>query len=1042
MLPPKVLDKLRKRIDRLRKWRYRKVADVALDVAHTEEHLRRPPTHLGFQPAPVGSTWGEEWMTAWFRGTATVPESCAGQRVYYRHVSRSEKLLFVDGEPFSGMNPHHEEVLLLPEAKGGETLDLAVEAYTGHRISSFDPYDQVQFYHQVCGMDPGQTPPHTLDASALLVERAEALVLFYDADVLYRTALCFDENSLRRATILDQLNQAIDLIPQRWEAEEELASACTEARAAIAPLLACTNGSTMPHVGMVGYAHVDIAWLWPIRETIRKSARTFSNYLRLMEDYPELVFLQSQPVQLEMIAEHYPELLDPIKDAVKRGQWQPNGGMWIESGCNMPSGESLIRQFHEGRKSTMKHFDYYGDTLWLPDVFGYSGALPQILKICEIDNFVTSKINWNDTTLFPYDTFWWEGIDGSTVFSHFIPCRSEGYNSEVYPERIWESWNFVQHKEVQDSVLASVGYGDGGGGATREMCERARRMGDLEGCPRTSWVNLSEFLKRLREQPVERPRWVGELYLELHRGTYTSEGRIKRGNRRCEFTLREVELWSAMAMRHGLPYPHAALEDCWRRLLTNHCHDNIAGSCIKRTCEEIRADHQAILDEMTPLREQALARLAEALPGGGDGAYIVANPLSWDRTDLIILDGIAGSAMAGGKAAPVQLVEVDGERKLAALVDVESLAVTGIAVTDQAPVKTGSSFTHKKNELDTPHYRVVFDEAGAMTSLFDKAAGREVVQAGRKLNAFYGAEDFPIYWDAFDIDRFYRDVIQPEDRLESREVVADGPLFITFRSVYSVGRRSKLTQDLTFYAHSRRIDFHTWVDWHERNYLLKTGFAIDVRSNTWRNEIQYGHLERNRHTNTDHDRAQFEICAHKWVDVSEKEYGVALLNDCKYGHDSLDEMISLTLLSSAGGANEEADLGEHEFTYALLPHAGGFDVAAVVREAYALNVPLTVQPMPKETPGDAANLGLCSVSNPNVIVEAVKRAEEDDATVVRAYEAGQSRAGTEIRFSGAVAKAVECNGLERGETPVQLDGSTIRCTLRPFEIKTFKVWFE
>ncbi|NQT92317.1 MAG: alpha-mannosidase, partial [Lentisphaerae bacterium] len=473
MHPPKVIEKLEKRIARLGQWRYGKLQDVALEYAETEEHFRTPPPGLPYQPAPLGAQWGAEWMTAWFRGTILLPRECEGRRVYYRHVSFSEKLLFVDGTPFAGMNPHHQEVLLTPQAKAGQDFAIAVEAYSGHRMASMDPCDPGMFYHQVCGMDPGETPPHTLEASELLVEREEANGLFHDATVLLGTALSLGEESLRRATILDKLNQAIDLIPFTWEDDVELESAAKPAREVLAPLLAQKNSPTTPEVGLAGYGHIDLAWLWPLRETIRKAARTFTTHLGLMEEYPELRCIQSQPILIEMVAEHYPELLPRIEAAMAEGRWEPNGGMWVEADTNITGGESLIRQFVEGNKATAKRFGYQSDILWLPDVFGYSAALPQILRLCEIEGFVTSKINWNDTTRFPYDTFLWQGIDGSEVFTHFITARLLGYNAEVSPESSWDCWRHVQQKEVQDSVLCPIGYGDGGGGVTRDMCERA-----------------------------------------------------------------------------------------------------------------------------------------------------------------------------------------------------------------------------------------------------------------------------------------------------------------------------------------------------------------------------------------------------------------------------------------------------------------------------------------------------------------------------------------------------------------------------------------
>ena len=1046
MHPPKVIEKLEKRIARLGQWRYGKLQDVALEYAETEEHFRSPPAELQYRPAPLGTQWGAEWMTAWFRGTISLPQGCQGRRVYYRHVSFSEKLLFVNGAPFAGMNPHHQEVLLTPHAKPGQDFAVAVEAYSGHRMASMDPCDPGLFYHQVCGMDPGETPPHTLEASELLVEREETNALFHDATVLLQTALSLVQESLRRATILDQLNQAIDLVPFAWGDEIELESAAKRAREVLAPLLALKNSPTTPDVGLVGYGHIDLAWLWPLRETIRKAARTFTTHLGLMEEYPELRCIQSQPILIEMLAGHYPELLPRIEAVVAEGRWEPNGGMWVEADTNITGAESLVRQFVEGNKATANRFGYQSDVLWLPDVFGYSAALPQILCLCEIEGFVTSKINWNDTTRFPYDTFFWQGLDGSEVFTHFITARLLGYNAEVSPESSWDCWRNVQQKEVQDSVLCPIGYGDGGGGVTRDMCERARRMRDIEGCPKTSFASVSEFVKRLRGQKVKRPRWMGELYLELHRGTYTTEGRIKRWNRKLEFLLRDVELYSVMAMPLGLDYPAPELQGHWRVLLTNHCHDNLAGSTIRQSCEEMQTEYAEMDKALTALKTQALRALSATSDAARDGVpMLVANSLSWDRESLVLVRGatLTSALGADGTPLPCQVCNIDGEPALAVQVRAAGMSVAPIFLgTEKA--ETDSPFRPTGEGLETPYYTVRFDAAGKIASLLDKEGNREVVQAGRRLNDLYSAEDVPIYWDAFDIEAYYRDVIEAEDRLLAKDVVEEGPLFITYRLRYAIGRHSSLTQDLTFYADSRRIDFKTEVDWHERHRLLKAGFPVDVHSDTWRNEIQFGHIVRNRHSNTPHDQAQFEVCAHKWVDVSESGYGVALLNDCKYGHDSLDNSISLTLLRSPRGANEKGDEGHHSFTYALLPHSGDFSVEGVVREAYALNVPLCAHRMDKAGGGggEAANTvpAFLRCSNPNIIVETVKKAEESEAVVVRVYEGARSRGPATLTFAAPVERASECNCLERDEKPACVEGNTIAFEIKPFEIKTFKIF--
>lgn len=1048
MIPPKAIDKLNQRIARLGEWRYAAVAEVPLEGLETMDHLRVPPglksdAALRYKPAPVGSRWGQEWGTVWFRGEARIPAECAGRRVYYRMDSFAEKLLFVNGKPFAGMNLWHREVLLAAPATGRERFTLHLDQYSGHRMPNLQPLKPFVYFHQFTGADPGQPPPLELKASELVVEREAVASLYYGADVLLRTALTLDENSLRRARILDELNRALDLIPFHWESETELEDAAKAAGRLLAPLLATPNGPTTPMVGLAGHTHIDVGWLWPIAESVRKTAKTFSSMLHLMEQYPEMRFLQSQPALLDLIQDEYPDLVKRIQAEVKTGRWEPNGGMWVEADCNLTGGESLVRQFLEGRKKTRELFNYTSDTLWLPDVFGYSAALPQILKKCGILNFVTSKINWNDTTRFPYDTFWWRGIDGSEIFTHYITCRNGGYNAEVGPEISKDCWDNVQQKELQDATLVSIGYGDGGGGVTREMCERARRMGDLEGCIKTAFVNVSEFLARLREQKIKRPRWVGELYLEMHRGTYTTQARTKQYNRRLELLLREVELLSVQAMSFGLKYPARKLERLWRTLLTHQFHDILPGSSIRRVYEDAEAAYATMEKDLGQLKRKALKTLADHIDTTGTGTpYLVSNALSWAREGLIFIKCDKGLVVvdAEGQPVPCQWVYDGKTRGLAIAVTADALSTAPIYLRQGADAPMSPFAVHDR-ALETPYYRVKFDAAGKITSLIDRSVDRELVRAGRRLNELYTAEDLPVNWDAWDIDLHYRDKLVPQDRMVSREVVTEGPLFITLRSKYEVGRRSALVQEMTFYAASPRVDFETWVDWQETHTLLKAGFPLDLNAPRFRCEIQYGHVTRNTHSNTPFDQAQFEVCAHKWVDLSEGDYGVALLNDGKYGHDTLDNMLSITLLKSPSAPDPQADRGEHTFTYALLPHLGAFTAEEVVREAYNLNVPLTCVKAGHGA-AEAKALRFCSVSNPNVVVEAVKKAEDGNAVIVRFYEAGNTRGQTTLTFDRRVKQASECNLLEEGDAPVKTRRNSVTVPVAPFEIKTLKIVFD
>lgn len=1044
MLTSKTIEQIQKRLVKMREWVFAKISDVPLEAAVTMEHYRVPPESLAYAPAPVGSTWGEHWATVWFRGETQIPKEARGKKVFYRHRFAGERLLFINGEVAAGMDPYHQDVVLTPKAKGGEQFQLHVEGYCGHPMWEVDPFHpKLITMHGISGATQ-EPPPLPLVESALVYERTDLSAILFDLEVLYQTALIQDTNSLRRASVLETIRQALDAMSLQWKDEEELSAAVTEIQRMIAPIMKYKNAPTTPWVGIVGHAHIDVGWLWPVRESIRKSARTFSTVLKLMDEYPQLTFQQSQAVLYDMIEQHYPALLTRIKKRVKEGRWEPNGCMWVEADCNVSGGEALVRQLLEGRKKFYELFGYVGDTLWLPDVFGYSAALPQLLRKSGIVNFVTSKINWNDTNRFPYDTFLWRGIDGTEIFTAFITTRTNGYNADVTPSAMQETWNYVQQKELQDRILTSVGWGDGGGGPSREMCERAKRMEDLEGCPKTSFVNVSQFLKELREQKVKRPCWTGELYLEYHRGTYTSQSRIKQWNRKMECLLRDTEILSLMAERCAFTYPAALLTEQWRTLLTNQFHDILPGTSIREVYQVAEDQYRQMQVCLHSQCESALTALSRQYPPDSDNqAWIIANTLSWDRTETIVVPDTRFDAAVDESGALLRTQKT--QEGLAVHVMIRALSTACIALRNKG-TSSSSPFSYSGKLLESPFYKFEFDKAGRIISLLDKQHNRDIVAPGRWLNGFYTAEDMPLFWDAWDLDRYYRDTMRYETRLQKREVIEDGPLFIRIRSEYKIGRNSSLRQDMVVYASSRRIEFQTEVDWKEKHTVLKVGFALHLCADSWRNEIQFGHTVRPLHSNTSWDQARFEVCAHKWVDISETGYGVALMNDCKYGHDCLDDMISLTLLRSPQAPDPEADQGMHHFTYALLPHHGEFAANPVIHEAYALNFPLHFQKISDETqkmevagPLDAA---FFSLSDSNIIVEAIKKAEEDEAIILRLYESEKRRTTTRITFGPPLKRVVECSMMEEEEQSVPIDDNSFETAFAPFEIKTLKVVFK
>jgi alpha-mannosidase len=753
--------------------------------------------------------------------------------------------------------------------------------------------------------------------------------------------------------------------------------------------------------------------------------------------------------------------------------------MWVEADCNITGGEALVRQFLVGKKTTKALLDYESDTLWLPDVFGYAAALPQILQGCGIEYFVTSKINWNDTTRFPYDTFIWRGIDGTAVKTHYIISFKEGYNGRVGPESLKEIWHEVQHKEIQSAAVKSIGEGDGGGGTLRSDLEMARRLSNLEGAPRTEWKKVSAALKEIFKNAAELPEWRGELYLELHRGTYTTQAKTKRWNRKNEYALREAEWISAIAsLEKGTPYPHGKLLESWKSLLTLQFHDIIPGSSINKVYVEAEAAHEknaALLESLAGEKRRLFCGNAAA----GKGNITVFNSLSWQRSDPVTVHGTIPAnvkalvsqcprpegtpdekttALHGNGCFPVQHYrDLDGKETAVFVPCLPPSGWISFSVSEDIPAikdpagKT-PAFLYKPGTLQTPFYKVRFDKSGRITSLADADTGKEYVAPGGFFNRFISADDVPVFWEAWDIDSDWKRYINEETRLLDSEVAANGPVVFRLRQKWQIGSKSTLLQDTVFYAESRRIDFETKVDWHEQRKLLKAGFDTGIDAPQVRCEVQYGHLLRNTHRNLPHDRAKFEICAHKWISLEDTGAGIALLNDCKYGHDvSAEEAgvsMRITLLRSPTAPDEKADQGEQRFTYSLLPFALSFARSRVIPSAYELNIPAAVE-RGRDSGTASSAYSLFSISGDSVIAECIKTPElssgEGDGKpdlVLRLYESLGAAEKTVLRFRRELAGAWTTDMLEKRPVKLPFKGKELSLAFHSFEIKTVLLAFK
>ena len=794
---------------RINSWRnelprhvYRALAPLSFEGFVTSEQLgMNEALAMAFSPMPHGTTWGAKWEYGWFRTQLVLPDEANDRRVVLRIDVGGESAVHVDGVAAGAVDRHHATITLASRGSAGTRHHVVVEAYAGHgpRVSSVGPVPPGR------ASVPEPAPEQTVvGQSSYGIWEEDVYQLWLDVESLYQVRDNMDPNSLRVAEI-DRGLRDMTLMVDFEQPRHQMLETVRTCRERLRPLLDCVNGSTAPTLYAFGHSHIDVAWLWPLAETERKCRRTFATQLALIDEYPEYRFLQSQAHLYWMAKNLYPSLYERITEAIKSGRWLVEGGMWVEADTNLSGGESLIRQFLHGKRFFSDEFGVVCELLWLPDVFGYSGNLPQIMAGCGIKYFSTAKIFWayGGGDPFPYNTFTWEGIDGSEVLVHL--CNN--YNSEADPSSLIERWDARVQKDGISSRLVPFGWGDGGGGPTRDHLEYLRRARDLEGVPRVRMAHPCEYFHDLEAQGPPDARYVGELYFQAHRGTYTSQAKTKRGNRKSEIALREAEMWTvaAMASRDYTPR-RDALRSLWQDVLLNQFHDIIPGSSIARVYEEAEETYAHVLATATKVAREAATALAEQ----GD-ALSVFNSLSWERDGVTPLPmGYSGARTLAGKSAQTQ--EIDGQTW--AQVTVPSCGWTTLRLDrGSTPLGTGASDLRASAELlENAHLLLSLDAQGEVVSLYDKDAGREL--AAGPCNSLRMYRDVPSRFDAWDIDSMYTQTAVALDEPAHIEVVAEGSLVARVHVTRRL-HESTMIQEISLRRGSRRVDFCTEIDWQE-----------------------------------------------------------------------------------------------------------------------------------------------------------------------------------------------------------------------------------
>lgn len=999
-------------------------------------------------------TWGGRETHACFAAKIVIPQEWAGEKVAVTlqtgatdiwNTDNPQFLVYINGEMICGHDMNHNEVILTEHAKAGECFDYRLYAYSN---------------------SAGKDVFLFLDTA---IVRTEVEELYYNSKVPFEIASLLKQDDMRRTEYFQLLNEMCNLLDLRHPGNDEFFASIKKANAflkqnlysvnnVLAKSIRDTDVAQQVVVHSIGHTHIDVAWKWRLRQTREKVVRSFATVLYEMEQFPEYKFMSSQPQLYQFVKEDAPELYEKIKQRIAEGRWETEGSMWLEADCNLSSGESLIRQILYGKRFFQEEFGT-GDNqvLWLPDVFGYSAAMPQILQKSGIHYFMTTKIGWNEYNKIPYDTMLWKGIDGTEILTYFITTKDyitdpelykkktseTTYNGRQNPNQIMGTWQRYQNKDINKEVLTCFGHGDGGGGATIEMLEQSRRMEyGLPACPRVEQTFVADFFQQL-EQRLEGkkvPKWCGELYLEFHRGTYTSMARNKKYNRHCEFGNQDAESFVAFCCMENkqYAYPRKDLKKAWELTLLNQFHDILPGSSIK----EVYDDSKEQYEEVIALEEKMIADALTALSGSADSSsaepqYItVYNNTSFERNDAVESNGIF-LVYDGEEQLPCQFT-AEGttvwQPKAVPAKGYRTFTVKQENQSGKRQENAGSSFCAEKRTLETPFYSIQFNEAWEFVSLFDKRAERELMTgAGNVLVAF---EDRPKEYDCWNIDPYYVEKSWKIQEVENACVTENGAIRTVLRVTKRFGE-SKIVQDMVFYTKSPRIDFKTAIDWKESQILLKTAFPLDIMAQKATYEIQYGNVERPTHTNTSWDQAKFEVCAHKWADLAEAGYGAALLNDCKYGYDIHENVMRLTLLKSGIFPNPVADREHHEFTYSLYPHEGDFREGGVIKEAYLLNCPMYER---RTVNAPAALCKSYFYGLPeNVVLETVKLAEENEDIILRLYESFGKRTRAELSVSTEIKEAWECDLLEQPEHKLDKKDDKLQLSLKPYEIKTVRI---
>lgn len=1027
--------KLDRRITEIKNHRYREVRGLnGFAMCEDEQGEVNPvvPTKFAHgDKMDTGACWSGRDRYLWLHKEITIPDSWKGKRVVgifdfgntgAGNNSGFEAMCYLNEKPYQGVDVNHPEVFF-PDEFCGKTLRLTFRLWSGLEGGGVPKSQE----HRISRADLAYLDEKTDD-------------FYYLGMLVLETVNDLDNTDPVKYNLRNALDEACLVIDWSYPGSDKFYESVHRADELLNEKIDAMDKNSLVKVKCVGHTHIDMAWLWRLKHTIEKASRSFSTVLRMMDMFPEYIFLQTQPQLYAYVKEDFPQLYDEIKKRIKEGRWEADGGMWVEADCNLISGESLTRQILLGNKFIKDEFGKEAQYLWLPDVFGYSWAIPQILKKSGIDMFMTTKISWNQFNRMPHDTFWWKGIDGSEVLTHFIttpePWNEPGswfytYNGLLTARTVKGVWDAYSEKEMNKELLIAYGYGDGGGGVNRDLLERRRRIDKIPGLPKLQTSTAGQYFRNLKETVKDTDKyvhtWDGELYLEYHRGTYTSQGYNKRMNRKMELLYRKAEWLTAMygvRERELKLADQEALTEGWKLILTNQFHDIIPGSSIHEVYEDSRRDYAKTEEIANHVIHEYMDRSLLQ----DENSFTVYNASGWNMDEIVEVPSTEDRGFTDAQGNMLKSQKADGVTYVQVL-NVSAMGHQTIYSHAQKMVQE-SAFSVNGREIETPFYSVAINAQGQLEKLYDKENQRHVLAPGGRGNVLQVFEDKPIDNDAWDIDIYYQQKMREVTELTKYEVSKCGSLRLVIHLEWKY-MNTTISQEMILYSTDRRIDFCTEVDFKERQQLLKAAFPVDIRATYATYDIQYGNVRRPNHWNTSWDQARFESVGHRFADLSERNYGVALLNDCKYGYDVKENVLRLSLLRSGKQPDHIQDVGRHTFTYALLPHKEDFVGGGVVQSAHALNNPMLTAAGREEK--ECASFFF--LDNDQVEIDAVKKSEDGKYLVIRFHEFAGSRQKVtlkpEFRFKSWAQGDLMERKIEDAHTEKE-----VFMELHPYELKT------